>query len=74
MNRYLFHPDEYEFLYNSSMYDPAEIPIEERRKPLAGVFFLLMTFGFETLYVPCLIVLFKKQNFRKPSFKVAVGL
>lgn len=43
MEVFLFRPDTYERLYNCSVYEVADVPLERRQHPMLGCLFL-MTF------------------------------
>ncbi|KAI1701282.1 serpentine type 7TM GPCR chemoreceptor srt domain-containing protein [Ditylenchus destructor] len=55
MEMYFFKHDEWERLYNCSLYRVDDIPLEKRQHIALGVFFILVSIIFITLYTPCII-------------------
>jgi len=55
MELYLFYQNEYERLYNCSIYDIDQIPLEKRQHKILGIFFIILS----TIYVV------SKYNMRK---------
>ena len=43
MDLYFFHHDEYERLYNCSLYNIDQIPIEKRQHKILGFFFFILS-------------------------------
>ncbi|KAF7633323.1 hypothetical protein Mgra_00007303 [Meloidogyne graminicola] len=62
MNVYFFYPNEYEHLYNCSIYNINQIPIEKRQHKLLGIFFIILSTIYEVLYIPCLFSIFKRMK------------
>ncbi|KAI1698568.1 serpentine type 7TM GPCR chemoreceptor srt domain-containing protein [Ditylenchus destructor] len=55
MEMYFFKHDEWEVLYNCSLYRIDDIPLEKRQHIALGVFFIVISVIFITLYTPCII-------------------
>nr|CAD2188433.1 unnamed protein product [Meloidogyne enterolobii] len=47
MDLYLFYQNEYERLYNCSIYNIDQIPLEKRQHKILGIFFIILS----TIYV-----------------------
>ncbi|KAH7700596.1 Protein SRT-59, partial [Aphelenchoides avenae] len=58
----LLHPDDYQRLYNCSLYSVDDIPLEARRHPVLGSVYVLLFVVFETCHVLCLPVLWTKMQ------------
>jgi len=43
MDLYFFHHDEYERLYNCSLYNIDQIPVEKRQHKIPGIFFFILS-------------------------------
>uniref|UniRef100_A0A915DYC2 Uncharacterized protein n=1 Tax=Ditylenchus dipsaci TaxID=166011 RepID=A0A915DYC2_9BILA len=54
MELYFFRRPEYQRLYNCSIYDVEEVPLEKRQHILPGIVFIALFMIFITLYIPCL--------------------
>jgi len=49
MDLYLFHHDEYERLYNCSIYNVDQIPLEKRQHKILGIFFIVLSTIYEVM-------------------------
>ncbi|KAI1695973.1 serpentine type 7TM GPCR chemoreceptor srt domain-containing protein [Ditylenchus destructor] len=74
MELYMLHPVEYEKLYNCSVYNIEEIPLEKRTNKLLGACFIVLFFVFETLYIPCIFAIRKHINQPCYKFMFAIGI
>uniref|UniRef100_A0A914I0P2 Uncharacterized protein n=1 Tax=Globodera rostochiensis TaxID=31243 RepID=A0A914I0P2_GLORO len=68
MELLFFNPDEYERLYNCSVYTIDQVPLSKRQHIPLGVIFLSIGIICEVLYVPCMIAIRKHMD--KTCFKV----
>ncbi|KAI1698072.1 serpentine type 7TM GPCR chemoreceptor srt domain-containing protein [Ditylenchus destructor] len=62
MSAYIFHRDEYERLYNCSLYDVDSIPVESRRREVHGWSLIVLFVMFEVLYIPCILGIYKHMQ------------
>uniref|UniRef100_A0A914IF37 Odorant receptor n=1 Tax=Globodera rostochiensis TaxID=31243 RepID=A0A914IF37_GLORO len=62
MELLFFNPDEYERLYNCSVYAIDQVPLSKRQHIQLGVIFLLIGIICEVMYVPCLIAIRKHMD------------
>ncbi|KAI1698596.1 serpentine type 7TM GPCR chemoreceptor srt domain-containing protein [Ditylenchus destructor] len=67
MDLILFHPAEYESLYNCSFYNVEDVPLERRQHIVLGWIFIVLFVIFEILYIPCIFAIGK--NLSNASFK-----
>ncbi|KAI1699160.1 serpentine type 7TM GPCR chemoreceptor srt domain-containing protein [Ditylenchus destructor] len=67
MDLILFHPVEYNRLYNCSFYNVDQIPLGKRQNLVIGWTFIALFFVFEILYIPCIFAIGK--NLSNASFK-----
>nr|CAD2142354.1 unnamed protein product [Meloidogyne enterolobii] len=75
MDLYLFHHDEYERVYNCSIYSVEQIPLEKRQHKILGIFFIILSTIYEILYIPCMFSIWKlmaKFNCYKIMFVIGV--
>jgi len=49
MDLYLFHHDEYERLYNCSIYNVEQIRLEKRQHKILGIFFIVLSTIYEVM-------------------------
>uniref|UniRef100_A0A915D5C1 Uncharacterized protein n=1 Tax=Ditylenchus dipsaci TaxID=166011 RepID=A0A915D5C1_9BILA len=68
MEFYLFHYSDYQKLYNCSIYEVEDIPLEDRQHIILGSTFLILFVAFELLYIPCLFAIWK--HLRNPCYKL----
>ncbi|KAI1710658.1 serpentine type 7TM GPCR chemoreceptor srt domain-containing protein [Ditylenchus destructor] len=74
MELYLLHPVEYEKLYNCSVYNIEEIPLENRTHKLLGFCFIALFLVFEGLYIPCIFAIRKHLKQSCYKFMFAIGI
>ncbi|KAH7706396.1 CRE-SRT-24 protein [Aphelenchoides avenae] len=58
----LFHLDEYQRLYNCSIYDVDSIPQEKRVKPYLGAVYIVLFVIYQGCHVICLPVIWKRMK------------
>ncbi|KAH7718221.1 Protein Y55F3C.10 [Aphelenchoides avenae] len=62
MEMFIFHRDEYNRLYNCSLYSVEDVPIEKRQSVLLGFMFMVLFTIYELLYIPCLFAIRKHMD------------
>ncbi|KAI1710706.1 serpentine type 7TM GPCR chemoreceptor srt domain-containing protein [Ditylenchus destructor] len=64
MEMYFFRHAEWERLYNCSLYQVDDVPLENRQHVFLGTTFIILSIIFMTLYIPCIIAVRKhiKKN------------
>ncbi|KAI3410356.1 hypothetical protein GPALN_004457 [Globodera pallida] len=62
MELIFFNPEEYERLYNCSVYAIDQVPLSKRQHIQLGAMFLSMGIICEVMYVPCLIAIRKHMD------------
>ncbi|KAF7627333.1 hypothetical protein Mgra_00009374 [Meloidogyne graminicola] len=62
MEVYFFKPNEYERLYNCSIYNIDQIPLEKRKHEWLGIFFFSLSTIYEILYIPCMFSIWKRMT------------
>ncbi|KAH7709413.1 Protein SRT-28 a [Aphelenchoides avenae] len=74
MDLFLFKKDEYEQLYNCSLYNVTDVPLEKRQSVFIGYFFITCFMIYEVLYIPCIIAITKhmEQTCYKLMFYIAI--
>uniref|UniRef100_A0AC34QAE9 Uncharacterized protein n=1 Tax=Panagrolaimus sp. JU765 TaxID=591449 RepID=A0AC34QAE9_9BILA len=70
MDILLFKPEEYERMYNCSLYNIEKIPLSQRRHPWIGISFIVLFFIFEFAYVPSLWIMRKKPFWNQLCYKM----
>ncbi|KAI6186099.1 hypothetical protein M3Y98_00096000 [Aphelenchoides besseyi] len=70
----LFDKQKYETLYNCSFYDIEKIPVESRRHPYWGVFFLSLYSTFFFLYIVCIIAMLTIEQRKQASYQFMILL
>ncbi|KAH7699331.1 Protein SRT-42 b, partial [Aphelenchoides avenae] len=68
MEMFIFRREEYERLYNCSLYDVEQIPLERRQHPVAGFAILLLCAIFCTIYLPPMFVM--RRYMERASYKI----
>uniref|UniRef100_A0A914M5N0 Uncharacterized protein n=2 Tax=Meloidogyne incognita TaxID=6306 RepID=A0A914M5N0_MELIC len=61
MDLYFFHHDEYERLYNCSLYNIDQIPLEKRQHKILGIFLFSLSTLCEILYIPCMFSIWNRM-------------
>nr|CAD2185477.1 unnamed protein product [Meloidogyne enterolobii] len=61
MELYLFNQNEYERLYNCSIYNIDQIPLEKRQHKILGIFFIILSTIYVILYIPCMYSIWKRM-------------
>nr|CAD2178783.1 unnamed protein product [Meloidogyne enterolobii] len=61
MDLYFFHHDEYERLYNCSLYSVDQIPLEKRQHKILGIFLFSLSTICEILYIPCMFSIWNRM-------------
>lgn len=74
MNTYLFHPAEFERLYNCSFYSVEDVPLAQRQHIALGSGFLVLFTLFELLYIPCLVAISRHLQHACYKFMFYLGL
>ncbi|KAH7700799.1 Protein SRT-23 [Aphelenchoides avenae] len=62
MDIFLFKRNDYERLYNCSLYNVTDVPLEKRQSILLGTFFTTCFIVFELLYIPCLVAISRRME------------
>ncbi|CAD5233297.1 unnamed protein product [Bursaphelenchus xylophilus] len=70
MNVYLFKPDEFNRLYNCSLYDTEIFPREERRLRVIGIMCLFSGIFSIVLYFFCIFAMLQRQLIKLPTYKL----
>nr|CAD2204742.1 unnamed protein product [Meloidogyne enterolobii] len=61
MDLYFFHHNDYERLYNCSIYNIDQIPLEKRQHKILGIFVISLSTIYEILYIPCMFSIWKRM-------------
>ncbi|KAI6212369.1 hypothetical protein M3Y94_00014100 [Aphelenchoides besseyi] len=70
----LFDKQKYDLLYNCSFYDIDKIPVESRRHPYWGVFFLSLYSTCFFLYIVCMIAMLTMEQRKQASYQFMILL
>uniref|UniRef100_A0A915DAA5 Uncharacterized protein n=1 Tax=Ditylenchus dipsaci TaxID=166011 RepID=A0A915DAA5_9BILA len=62
MNLYLFHPEQFNSLYNCTNIQVEDVPLEARTHLIEGVVTIVLCAIFYILYIPCLISIYKHKR------------
>ncbi|KAI1700256.1 serpentine type 7TM GPCR chemoreceptor srt domain-containing protein [Ditylenchus destructor] len=68
LNTYIFYPEEFDRLYNCSLYKIDSIPLERRQHFVIGWMLIVLFVVFEVLYLPCIVAISK--HLHSTSFKI----
>lgn len=73
MDILLFNRPRYEQLYNCSIYPIESIPLSQRQHPILGSIYLAFFLLCETLYIPCMCVIYEHIDNVSYKFLFAIG-
>uniref|UniRef100_A0A914LUG3 Serpentine Receptor, class T n=1 Tax=Meloidogyne incognita TaxID=6306 RepID=A0A914LUG3_MELIC len=68
MDIYLFKPKEYQRLYNCSLYNIKDIPLEDRQHIFLGVVLIQLFFILEFLYILCVLAI--RKHLENSCYKI----